>query len=169
MRGRKAAGPELVHQLTGAAATKQRAEWLLQTLAGELPVHEAARRLGVTPQHVHTLRERALQGLLVALAPRPLGRPRPPASVTPAELAALRAENERLRQELAVSQLREEIALLLPGRPESARKKNDAGAAARDGVGRRGLGEPGGGSVGTGAGRGPARGRLVWNGASPGE
>jgi hypothetical protein len=121
MRGRKPAGPELVQQLEGSAASKKRAEIILRTLAGQLSVTEASVQLGITPQRLHMLREEGLQALVDQLEPRPLGRPRK----TPAPAAAVPGEIERLQQELQAARLREEIALLLPGRqggPEAQKK-----------------------------------------------
>jgi cytochrome P450 len=112
MRGRKPSGPELVQQLEGSAASKKRAEIILRTVAGQLSVTEASALLGITPQRLHVLREEGLQALVDQFEPRPLGRPRK----MPASAVALSVEIERLQQELEAARLREEIALLLPGR-----------------------------------------------------
>lgn len=117
MRGRKPAGPELVRRLQGSAAGKERAEVILRTVAGQLSVAEASALLGVTPQRLHVLREEGLQALIDQFEPRPLGRPRKEPDAT---AAAPGAEVERLRQELEAARLREEIALLLPGRQPGA-------------------------------------------------
>ncbi len=127
MRGRKPPGPEFVQRLEGAGDEKERLEVILQTVAGQLSVHEASARLGITPQRFHMLREQALQAALAALAPRRTGRPaKTPA---PEPIDALQQENERLRRELAASQLREEIALVLPGRSQRSEKKRRGGSA----------------------------------------
>ena len=110
MRGRKPPGPEFVQRLHGSAASKERAEIILQTLTGQLRVHEASARLGITPQRLHMLRQVAVQALVDALEPQPMGRPRKEAD------AAATAELGRLQQELEAARLREEIALVLPGR-----------------------------------------------------
>src|SRR5262249_30061774 len=112
MRGRKPAGPEVVRQLQGSAASKKRAEIILRTVAGQLSVAEASARVGITPQRLPGLREEGWQALGDQLEPRPLGRPRK----EPGPEEALDAEAEGLRQELEAARLREEIALLLPGR-----------------------------------------------------
>jgi hypothetical protein len=117
MRGRKPAGPELVRQLQGSAASKKRAEIILRTVAGQLSVAEASALLGITPQRLHVLREEGLQALVDQFEPRPMGRPRKESDVT---TAARDAEVERLEQELEAARLREEIALLLPGRQPGA-------------------------------------------------
>jgi hypothetical protein len=113
MRGRKLPGPEFVQRLQGSAASKQRAEVILRTLTGSLSFEEASAVLGLTPQRLHTLRQEALQALVDRLEPRPMGRPRQSAT-TAAE------PEEALRRELEAARLREEIALILPGRPRPA-------------------------------------------------
>jgi hypothetical protein len=112
MRGRKAPGPEFVQRLHGSAASKRRLEIILKTMTGQLSVEEASKTLGITPQHLHTLRQEALQAAVQRLEPRPMGRPRRAA----APAAVLEAAMTRLQQELQAAQLREEIALVLPRR-----------------------------------------------------
>jgi transposase-like protein len=129
MRGRKPPGPEFVHRLEGALDEKERLEMILQTVAGQISVEDASARLGITPQHFHMVRERALQAALGALAPRPSGRPRRPATAGQEQIDALAQENERLRRELAARRLREEIALVLPRRPKRSEKKRRGGSA----------------------------------------
>jgi hypothetical protein len=121
MRGRKPPGPEYVQRLHGSAASKHRAEIILQTLSGELRFQEASALLGITPQRLHMLRQEGLQALVDHLEPRPLGRPRKAAVAAPAAAALV-------ERELEAARLREEIALLLPGR---------AGAPAPEKKGRR--------------------------------
>jgi hypothetical protein len=122
MRGRKPPGPEYVQRLHGSAASKHRAEIILQTLSGQLSFQEASALLGITPQRLHMLRQEGLQALVDQLEPRPLGRP-PKASATAAPEATALVERE-----LEAARLREEIALLLPGRaaapaPEKKRRR----------------------------------------------
>jgi len=119
MRGRKPPGPEFVQRLQGSAVSKGRAEVILKTLTGQLRVQEASALLGITPQRLHMLRQEGLQALVDRLEPQPLGRPRQapaPAGPGPAE---------SLQRELEAARLREEIALLLPGRrpPPGGEKK----------------------------------------------
>jgi hypothetical protein len=126
MRGRKAPGPEFAQRLHGVALAKRRLEVILQTVAGDLGINEAAAVLGVTPQRLHMLRQEALQAGVNQLTPRPTGRPRKTATPAQQRIAALEQEVERLRRELAASQLRTEIAVLLPGRQERVEKKRDS-------------------------------------------
>jgi hypothetical protein len=121
MRGRKPPGPEFVQRLQGSAASKQRAEIILKTLTGQLRFQEASALLGITPQRLHMLRQEALQALVDRLEPQPLGRPRQ----APAPAVAAAEPVESLQRELEAARLREEIALLLPGRrgPAGEEKK----------------------------------------------
>src|SRR5262245_3722291 len=117
MRGRKPAGPELVRRLQGSAASKKRAEIILRTVAGQLGVTEASALLGITPQRLPVLREEGLQAWVDQFEPRPTGRPRQEPDTTAATPGA---EIERREQDLEAARLREEIALLLPGRQPGA-------------------------------------------------
>ena len=112
MRGRKPPGPEFVQRLQGSATSKERAEIILKTLTGQLRFQEASALLGITPQRLHMLRQEALQALVDRLEPQPLGRPRQ----APAPAAAGAVPVASLERELEAARLREEIALLLPGR-----------------------------------------------------
>jgi hypothetical protein len=123
MRGRKPRGPEIVRELQGEAQARQRLERILDTVAGRLGITEAADLLEMTPQRLHMLREQALQAALDALAPQPLGRPSKSSGSDAERIDALQRENERLQRELAASKLREEIAVVLPGRPRRGEKK----------------------------------------------
>jgi transposase-like protein len=128
MRGRRPRGPEIVRTLKGEAQARERLEVILKTLSS-LNFTAAARQLGVTTQRLHQLRQLALEASLAALAPQPLGRPSTSAAVEPEQIDALRRDNERLRQELAASKLREEIALVLPRRPRRVEKKRGRGSS----------------------------------------
>jgi hypothetical protein len=123
MRGRKPRGPEIVRELQGEAQARQRLERILDTVAGRLGITEAADLLEMTPQRLHMLREQALQAALDALAPQPLGRPSKSSGSDAERIDALQRDNERLQRELAASKLREEIAVVLPGRPRRGEKK----------------------------------------------
>jgi hypothetical protein len=124
MRGRYPAGVEYVDKLEGAEADKERLKAVLKTLSGEMRLLEACDRLGIRETRFHQLRDRALQGALDALTPRPLGRPRRH-SVADAEriheLEQALAEKELEMQQALV---REEVALILAPRtePETVKK-----------------------------------------------
>lgn len=150
MRGRKARGPECVRDLPGDAEAKRRLEVILRIIAGELRVRAAAVTLGISTQYLHGLRDEVLQASLAQLTPRPLGRPRRRLTPEQQRMAELEAEVERLRRALTTSQLRTEIAVLLPGRQEPVEKKREAASSRTPGRERAGA---------EGAGRRHARGR----------
>lgn len=129
MRGRQPPGPEFVQRLEGSATSKQRAQAILKTLSGQVSINQASADLGISPQRFHDLRQVAVQALVSSLEAQPVGRPRKEPAAN-SELAALQAEVERLRQELAVAQARVEIAVALPGRQgaQAARKKKRSSA-----------------------------------------
>ena len=74
-------------------------------LTGTLRVQEACRRLGISKQRLGVLRQQALQAALEALAPGAPGRPRQVPAAAQEQRDALAQANERLRRELAVSQV----------------------------------------------------------------
>ncbi len=119
MRGRYPAGVEYVDKLDGAEADKERLKAILKTLSGEARLLEACDQLGIRETRFHQLRDRALQGALDALTPRPTGRPsRQNVAVAERvrELEQALAEQELVLQQALV---REEVALILPQRGEN--------------------------------------------------
>jgi len=78
------------------SVAQQRAATILEVLAGEQTVGEAARLLGISVMRYYLLERRALQGLTTACAPRPKG---PPSPGPEQELPRLRRELERCRRE----------------------------------------------------------------------
>ena len=75
---------------------QRRAAAILEVLAGEQTVGEAARVLGISPMHYYLLERRALQALVAACAPRPKG---PPGPSPEQELTRLRRDLDRSRRE----------------------------------------------------------------------
>jgi hypothetical protein len=130
-RGRRPRGPEFVRGLEGDPRALARLERILETVSGRLGLTQASAQLGITPQRLHMLRQLALQAAADALAPQPLGRPtRSAESESEQEqIDALRRDNQRLQRELAASQLREEIAVVLPSRPRRGEKKRPTDSA----------------------------------------
>lgn len=112
MAGRHPAGPEYVERLEGSEQAKRRLRIVLETLAGNCGIREAAELLGITEQRVHQLREEALQAALVELEPKPAGRPRQ--AVAREDPAVLQERMLELEKELRAAKVRESIALVFP-------------------------------------------------------
>ena len=113
-RGRPPLGGEHVDGLEGSDEAKRRLKRILQTASGELSVAEASHDIGVTETHFHRLRETALAGAIAALEPKPAGRPRKEAPAVATHVAELESEVRELKIDLRASQLREEIAVVMP-------------------------------------------------------
>lgn len=72
----------------------ERLAMILEVLAGQKTVSEAARELGMSRNHFQTILHKGLAGLTDAITPKAAGRP-----AKPAELLALQEELERLKRE----------------------------------------------------------------------
>jgi len=112
--GRPVKGPEMVDDLEGSDEAKRRMRVILETLAGQRTIMDACLELGIGKSAFHELRKRVLQAALVDVEPRPAGRPRVEPPPGAAEVERLKAENERLRTNLEVAHVREEILLAMP-------------------------------------------------------
>jgi transposase-like protein len=127
-RGRPTLGAGHAERLDGPAPSKQRLAVILRTLSGELSVEEACAQIGVSSAQFHRLRERALEGALSALAPGTPGRPPAAPVVEPSRVQELEAQVLELQIDLRASQLREEIAILMPHllkpAPDGTKKKS---------------------------------------------
>ena len=113
-RGRRPAGPEIVEQAEGSADAKRRLRVILETVAGLKSVPEACATLGVEEARFYQLREKAMEAAVAGLEAGASGRPRKEEPAESAEVKALREERDRLRLELRLSQVREELAVALP-------------------------------------------------------
>jgi transposase-like protein len=102
-----------VDSLEGDATSKERLKAILETLSGELSVPEACERLGVSETRFHELRQSALEAMLQGIEPRPPGRPRKEPEEDE-EVAYLKARLAWLEEELQISRVRTEIALVNP-------------------------------------------------------
>ncbi len=123
MRGRRPSGPEFVARLHGSATAKQRAQVVLETIAGRCTVGEACARLGLSEPRFDQLRIEMLQEGIDRLEPQPAGRR---ARVeTPAELEnqCLKARIAELEAERDAAIVRAEIAMALPQVGAAAEKK----------------------------------------------
>ncbi len=113
-RGRPPKGSRIVQHLAGSRNAKERLQVILQTVSGEKSVVEACAELGIGKTAFHELRTRALQMTLGDLEPKPSGRPAREVSPEQVELERLAAENERLRDDLEIAHVREELMLAMP-------------------------------------------------------
>ena len=77
-------------------SAQRRAAAVLEVLAGQQTVAQAASALGISSMHYYLLERRALQGLVAACVPRPKG---PPPPRPEQELVRLRRELDRSRRE----------------------------------------------------------------------
>lgn len=118
-------GAELVEDLDGSEAAKRRVKVILETVSGLRTILDACIELGIGKSAFHELRKRVLQAALSDAEPRPAGRPpHEEPSAAEADVDRLKAENEHLRQELEIAQVREEILLAMP---EVFERGGDAG------------------------------------------
>lgn len=140
MRGRPPSGIDLVGEVEGSGQARRRLKVMLETLAGSKKISEACEELGIGEAQFHKLRHRMMAGAVASLEPSPAGRPAADRGERDERLAEVQEENRQLRIELRASQIREEIALLMPhlAKVPEAPKKNrtskshpTAGAAAR--------------------------------------
>jgi len=115
-RGRPAEGPKMVEKLTGSGEARPKLRVVLEVVAGEKTVEEACEELGIGRTAFYELRDRLLLAALAEGEPKPVGRPKnlEPAPIAEAEAARLKAENKRLRVELEVAYVREELRLGMP-------------------------------------------------------
>lgn len=127
--GRKPAGPGLVDGLNGSDHAKERLRWVLMTMRGEATVEEACQALGIHRTRFYELRAEGLQSLLDLYEPRPAGRPRKAAEDP--RIEQLEQENERLRLERDLAEMKAELRLVLEARP--AQKKTPDRPARRSG------------------------------------
>jgi hypothetical protein len=123
MRGRRPSGPEYVTRLDGSDLAKQRAQGVLETLAGVCRVGEACDRLGVSEPRFEQLRVAMLQAGVDRLEPRPVGRPGKDESPEAAELRRARARIAELEAALQVAEARVAVARILPRAEVAAGKK----------------------------------------------
>jgi len=136
-RGRPVKGPELLEGMEISEVARQRLTVILETLAGVLTIEEACRVLNVNRSRFHDLRREFLGRAAGLLEPRQPGpKPRQP---TEAQLEIQRLQDEivQLKLDLKATQVREEIALVMPRllirkRGAAAGKKTRRRASPRD-------------------------------------
>ncbi|MBI2919888.1 MAG: hypothetical protein HYY18_02255 [Planctomycetes bacterium] len=113
-QGRPPKGSEIVTGYDASGSAKKKVRLVLQTLAGKLPLKDAAAELGVSESQFHRVREELLDGMLQAAEPRPLGPPAEPPDPAAGIEAELRARIRELEDELEIAELREVLAYALP-------------------------------------------------------
>ena len=139
--GRKPLGPQLVERLEGSQHAKRRLQVMLETVAGTRSIPEACQTLGIGESMFHRLRAEVLQTALDRLEPRPLGRPRRGNTAETQQVNALEQEVEELRTELQTSQVREELAQILPAIVRPPLKKTPYLSTVAELLSRKALGQ----------------------------
>jgi len=113
--GRKPQGARLVDALRGSAHAKARLKLFLQTLADELSVGEACRRLGICESRFFEQWTAWLHESIELLEPRSAGRPRnQEPSLSEAEVQALKQRVQELEARAAIVEVQAELARSLP-------------------------------------------------------
>lgn len=114
--GRKPKGVEHLNGLDGSQLAHARMRLFLSTLMGQTSVPEACGELKVCEARFHAHRHKWLQEALKLLEPRRAGRPRSKLSAEEIaqRLREVEAENQQLREQLQVAQVREQLAGILP-------------------------------------------------------
>ncbi len=128
--------PQVAPELTERLAA------VLEVLAGQRTVADAARALGLSRNHFQTLLHRGLASLVQAIGPRPGGRPGKSGEVAmlEAELQRLRRENARLQAQVGTTErLLAAASGLLHGRIRPMRR---APRAKKTGTSREPTSEP---------------------------
>ena len=136
-RGRPVKGVELLEDMEVSEVARQRLMVILQTLAGALTIEEACQVLGINRSRFHDLRHEFLDRAAGLLEPRQPGpKPNRP---TEAQLETERLQREivQLKLDLKATQIREEIALVMPQllvnrRDATAGKKTRRRASPKD-------------------------------------
>jgi hypothetical protein len=105
---------ELLEDMEVSEVARQRLMVILQTLAGALTIEEACHVLGINRSRFHDLRHEFLDRAAGLLEPRQPG-PKP-SRPTEAQLEIERLQREivQLKLDLKATQIREEIALVMP-------------------------------------------------------
>jgi hypothetical protein len=114
LQGRPPMGSSLVDKLDGTEEAKCRLKVVLETISGTRNIPEACEALGLGESAFYKLRDQVLTAAMERLLPRPAGRPRLERSEEDERVAALEKEIQELRVNLRASQIREEIALVMP-------------------------------------------------------
>jgi hypothetical protein len=105
---------ELLEDMEVSEVARQRLMVILQTLAGALTIEEACQVLGINRSRFHDLRHEFLDRAAGLLEPRQPGpKPNRPTEAQ-LEIERLQREIVQLKLDLKATQIREEIALVMP-------------------------------------------------------
>jgi len=113
-RGRPTSAASMVGRLKGSTVAKERMIVILANLGGTLPVAEALRRMRLSRTLFRRLRKTSIQVGLRALEPRPRGRPVREVPRHERKIRELQEKILQLEEDLALTRVREELALLIP-------------------------------------------------------
>lgn len=118
-------GLEHVDRLPGDPEDKFRLKVVLATISGEMLVDEACDELDLGPTQFANLRRKVLLAALEGVQPRPGGRPRRDAAVSPEDVEALQEHVAELERERDLLRARLELAVLplLQSHPKSGRRR----------------------------------------------
>src|SRR4051794_39245717 len=105
-RGRPADSQRIVAHLTGTAQARQHLTMMLATLKGQVPIPQAAARLGVGRSYFCRQRQAMLQAALASLEPKPRGRPPLEVSAQQQEIQRLKEQVQALKIDLKAAQIR---------------------------------------------------------------
>lgn len=104
----------LIEGREGSELAKQRLALFIETLSGKCSVQDACAKLGVNEAAFHARRSKWLGEVLELLEPRK-GGPKPrERTVSRTEVAELAEKIVDLERELKASQVREELAVVMP-------------------------------------------------------
>lgn len=119
-------GVEIVNDLEATDESKRRLKAVLQVISKEKTVEAACQELGIERARFYQLEKEALLAACEALAPKPPGRPaRGAPTAEQRELRAWKERCEELEVELLATQVREELATVLPDVARRAKKPRE--------------------------------------------
>lgn len=112
--GRPPLGPRLVDSLDIPEDAQKKLRLILETIAGQKALAEAAQELGISETRFHIIRQEALLGAAAALEPGMPGRPPAQKPIAAGEVEKLQRDVADLKAAMAAAEIREEIAVLMP-------------------------------------------------------
>ncbi len=113
-RGRPQRGLSSIDLLEGPSEEKKRLKAILEKLSGKITADEACAVLGIGRAYYYVLENEVLHGALMAIMPRPIGRPPELKPGEPPEVSALKEEVRELGLALEASRTREELWATMP-------------------------------------------------------